>query len=118
MSPAVPAQRPRGTHDPVPAAATARRVGQQEHHRRPHVQRTPAPHAVTTVIARATPPAHPAAISLSPARPHDDHQLAAAADANVLNDGLPQTQQPSPYPDAAHVATALCRIPAVKKPEP
>src|SRR4051795_7415800 len=106
MSPAVPGPRPCGDHDPVLAAANARRVGLQEHHRRPHVQRTPAPHAVTTVIARATPPAHTAAISLSPTRPHDDHQLAAHADANVLDDGVPQTHQPPPYPDPAHVATA------------
>ena len=77
MPGAVPGPRHRGDHDPVLRAANTRRVGFQEHDRRPHVQRPPTPPAVTTVITRATPPARTAAISFSPVRPHDDHQLAA-----------------------------------------
>src|SRR3954453_15741093 len=107
MPRAVPRPRHRSDHNPVLATTNTRRVGLQEHHRGSHVQRAPAPHAVTTVIARATPPTHTAASSFSPARSHDDHQLAAGPDADVLNDGVPQTQQPPPYPDAAPVATAL-----------
>ncbi len=88
------------------ATAHARRFGLHERQTHPEIQRPPPPTPTARVKPRTAPPTDPATTTLTPVRPRADDHLPLDADLHVLNDRTLQTQQPRPYPDPAHVASA------------
>jgi hypothetical protein len=71
---------------------------------RAQIQRPPPPPTLPGVITRTTPPAHPAAPTLSPPRSNMGHQQARTLiDLDPLDRGPLDPEQTSPYPPTAHV---------------
>jgi hypothetical protein len=106
----VPGPRHRGHHHTMPTAVDPWRVGLQEAERRAEVQRAPAAATLASVIAPAAAPAHPAAIPLPPRRADRHDHPSLVARRYVLDHRPLQAEQPGPYPDAAHVASASMRF--------
>ena len=76
-------------HHPVLGAAHSWRVGLQHRLHRAHIQRPPAASTLPLVIARAAPPAYPAAALLPPHRMHmSDQQGLLLVELDPLDDGL------------------------------
>jgi len=69
----VPSPRHRRHDHPVLGAGHPRRVGLQEHPVQAQIRAPPPPAPLALVIARAAPPAQPAAAPRAPARPHVHH---------------------------------------------
>ena len=101
----MPGPRHRRDEHPVTLAAHPRSVGLQIRHRRPNVQRPPAPPAVALVIAGAAPPAGRTTITLARDRPDRHHQRPAVGQIHVLDHSSVQTEQLLPYACSAHAAT-------------
>ena len=107
---AVARPRNRADHHAVTTTTDARRAGLDEGHRRAEIQRAPTPPPLPEIKPRRPTPADPAAITLTPARPHRDDHLPLDADLNVLDDRPLQAQQSAPYPRAAHAASSSLRF--------
>src|SRR3954467_3516140 len=98
--------RDRAHHHAVTATAHPRRLGLHVGQRRPEVQRPPTTPARALIGSRRSTPTDAAAITLAPARA-DPHHEPVPVGEDVLDDRPAQPKQPRPYPDAAHVDSAL-----------
>jgi hypothetical protein len=90
-------------HDPVLGTAHPRRVGLREHPDQTEVQASPPPPTLSRVIAWAAPPADPAPTPGAASDPDVSHEHPTVLiEIDLLNDGLLDPQQDSPYPGVAH----------------